>query len=664
MRSGVKYIFLALCLVAGFAFMPRGVLADQPLLQEGKKSVFQRLVTHPGAKLYAGADANARVLKDPLTTFTVMYIYGKEGNRLKVGAGSDRADGWVNADEITEWPQAITMVFTDRTGRDPVLFFRDHNGLEQVCRLDNLGQVLGEYRAQARGGKLAADSPVVAAEPQDGAVSEKNFYLLPVLDMDEQFYSAGGPRLMKVASINPGLGGSGAKGAKNTAKSGEDADFRTGFVFVIDTTISMKPYIDQTLALVRSLYDSLEKSKYADKLAFAVVAFRSNTDKTPGLDYTAKVVCDFTTVKDRQRLEKALAQVKEASVSSHDINEDSFAGVKEAVDHLNWQDYGSRVMMLVTDAGPLGAGDPTSRTGFSPEALADYFKANRIYLTALHVKNPRSAKNHEYAANAYRILTMQSDNQASYIPLDASTPAQGARAFNSVGKTMAEAYGKVAEATAEGRVLPTPETPKKANLSPEEEARRIAASTGYAMQLQFFGNQKGNVAPEVVSAWIADADLEKLAANPGAAPVLAVEPAVLLTKGQLSNLYKQLKILLQGSEEAFLNGDVDLFAQISSAAAQMSRDPGQFSLHPDRNLAENGMLDEVLDGLPYKSAIGHMTRQDWESMSTGQRDAFIKRIKSLLARYEAYDRDGRNWESFGAPNANDWVYRVPLSMLP
>ena len=57
------------------------------------------------------------------------------------------------------------------------------------------------------------------------------------------------------------------------------------------------------------------------------------------------------------------------------------------------------------------------------------------------------------------------------------------------------------------------------------------------------------------------------------------------------------------------------------------QDPNQFSLHPDRNLAENGLLDEVLDGLPYKSTIGTMTRKDWEDMSTGQRDAFIWRIK-------------------------------------
>lgn len=653
----LSYFFIIL------AFLGAAVaMAAQPLLQEGKKSVYQRLVTHPGAKLYAGAEPGATVVKDPLTTFSVMYIYDRQGDRLQVGAGSDKPDGWIDADQMTEWPQAITMVFTDRTGRDPVLFFRDHDSLEQTCRLEDIGAALADYQKEinAKGANVPDGFPVVASEPQDSAVSEKNFYLLPVLGIDDQFYAQNGPRLVEVASINPGI----SQPKKGQSQQVKDSDFRTGFAFVIDTTISMKPYIDQTLELVRNLYDKLEKSPYADKLAFAVVAFRNNTDKTPGLGYTAKVISDFATVKDRHRLEDALAKVKEASVSSHEINEDSFAGVKEAVDHLNWQDYGSRVMMMVTDAGPLGAGDPASATGFSPEALADYLRANKIYLTALHVKNPKAKSNQNYAADAYRRLTRQSDNQASYIALDAATPAKGAKAFNNVARTLADAYSNVAAATAQGRLLPKPSQNASAILSPEDEARRIAASTGYAMQLQFFGNEQNRTAPEVVKAWIADADLEKLAKNPSSAPVLAVEPAVLLTKSQLSNLYKQLKLLLAGSEEAFLNGDADLFAQISSAAAQMSRDPNQFSLHPDRNLAENGMLDEVLSDLPYKSLIGSMTRQDWEAMSTGQRDAFIKRIKSLIARYEAYDRDGSHWESFGATNPGDWVYRVPLSMLP
>ncbi|MDE7371071.1 MAG: VWA domain-containing protein [Desulfovibrio sp.] len=665
--SRFRALLFPLLLAAAFSFTAAPCGAAQPLLQEGKKSVFQRVVTHPGAKLYAGPEAGAAAVRESIPTFTALYIYDRQGDRLQVGAGSDKADGWIDKALVTEWPQAITMVLTDRTGREPVLFFRNHDGLEQACRADDLKGLLAGYRKELASGKeLPADYPVIATEPAASAVAEKNFYLLPVLSIDDQFYGQHGPRLIEVASIDPGIGEAGAEAnAGGGAKSPAAADFRTGFAFVIDTTISMKPYIDETLRLVQGLYDELEKSPYADKMAFAVVAFRSSTKRTPGLGYTAKIICDFTSVKDRKRLEEALKQVDEATVSSHGINEDAFAGVKAAVDGLSWQDYGSRVMLMITDAGPLGAGDPDSSTGFSPEGLADYLKTNRIYLTALHVKNPRTAQNQPYAAEAYRTLTRQSDNQASYIPIDAATPAKGAKAFESAARVLAQSYGKVLAATAEGKLLaPSRISAPKAKLSPEEEARRIAESTGYAMQLQFFGNRKGSTAPQVVDAWIADADLAKLAANPGDAPVLAVEPAVLLTKGQLSNLYKQLKLLLAGSEQAFLNGDADLFGQILSAAAQMSRDPNQFSLHPDRNLAENGLLDEVLADLPYKSVIGSMTRKDWEDMSTGQRDAFVRRIKGLLARYEAYDKDASHWESFGATNPNDRVYRVPLSMLP
>ena len=38
--------------------------------------------------------------------------------------------------------------------------------------------------------------------------------------------------------------------------------------------------------------------------------------------------------------------------------------------------------------------------------------------------------------------------------------------------------------------------------------------------------------------------------------------------------------------------------------------------------------------------------------------------KKRSREYERYDRDNTHWESFGSPNANEWVYRVPLKMLP
>ena len=76
------------------------------------------------------------------------------------------------------------------------------------------------------------------------------------------------------------------------------------------------------------------------------------------------------------------------------------------------------------------------------------------------------------------------------------------------------------------------------------------------------------------------------------------------------------------------------------------------------------MLGEVLEGLPYRSEVMLLKEDDWYRKSVGEQTAFINRLKSKIARYEEYDRDRANWESFGMSSAGDWVYRVPLDMLP
>ena len=649
------------CLALGFTILacPVTSSAGQPLLQEGKKTLFQRLVSHPGAKLYAGPKAEAKIVADKVKTFTAFYVYARDARRLEVGVSTTKADGWIDADLTTEWPQAITMLFTDRTTRMPVLFFRDHDSLMQTCTDDKLDTRIKSYLAAAeaaRAGKpLDPKLPVIAMEPSDreGAVSRKRFYLMPVLNMDSQFDVT---KLVEVASIDPG-----AK-ATNPEAAAPPAEMSTGIAFVIDTTISMGPYIEQTLKVVRSIYDKLEKSPNGDKVAFAVVAYRNSTKASPGLDYDTKVISDFTTVKDRKSLEDAMSAVREATKSSHSFDEDSLGGVKAAVDKLSWNKFASRVMLLVSDAGPLRGSDQYSSTGMDPSEMADYLRTNNIWLTALHVKSPQGKKNHDVAAQAYRELAKMSNGTASYIPLDAATPQSGAAAFDKTGKALADSYSRLVDATASGQMLVKPtNTPLAAD--PEERARQLAAISGYAMQLEFLGATRQNKAPNVVRAWVADADLEQLAKNPNV-PVITIEPAVLLTKNQLSDLTAQLKLIIDQATRSQRLGGTDFFQSLISMAAQLTRDPSRFSHQPGQNLAQTGVLGEFLEGLPYKSDVLGMTENDWYNKSVGEQAQFINRLKSRIARYEEYDKDRTNWESFGSTNSGDWVYRVPLSMLP
>jgi serine/threonine-protein kinase PpkA len=316
----------ALCLLA--AASPLSAAEQRiPLLLEGKKTLHQRIVSHPGAQLRESPAGDAKIVRAQVRTFTVLYVYARQDGWLEVGASPAQAEGWLPESDATRWDQSLTLLFTDRTGRERVLFFKDDKALQERCAAQDMEARLQKLQAdveKARGGRLDPALPAVAAEPaeEQGAVSQKRFYLMPILKMAEPFE---GVKFLQVSSIDP------AQSQKNAGRD-ESGPPRTGIAFVIDTTISMKPYIDQSLNVIRSIYDSLEKSALANSVGFAVVAFRNSVKARPGLEYTAKVVSDFKTAAGRKDLESELAKVGEAKISSHSFNEDSLSGVKAAVD--------------------------------------------------------------------------------------------------------------------------------------------------------------------------------------------------------------------------------------------------------------------------------------------------------------------------------------------
>ncbi|CAI3228262.1 vWA domain-containing protein [Desulfovibrio legallii] len=626
-----------------------------PLLQEGKKSLYQRVVSHPGAALLAEPKADAAVLTQAVTPFTVFYVYARQEGWLQVGVSTSQPQGWLEAAKTTAWNQSLTLLFSPRTGRDPVLFFRTRQALDDLCAAPDMETRLTALEAQAAA--LRAQSapapeslPIVAAEPADaaGAVSEKRFYLMPILDMKDPY---AGVKFLQVASIDPGN-----YGKNKNAPSGPP---KTGIALVLDTSISMKPYIDQSLNVVRQIYDSIEKSNLADKVGFAVVAFRSSTKARPGLEYTTKVVSDFATAKDRKSLENNLAKVQEATVSSHDFNEDSLAGVQAAVQDLNWGPYASRLILLISDAGPLRSTDPYASVRMGPSEVNDLARQKGIWITALHVKSPAGRANHAYAEQSYRALSRLSGEKSNYQAVAAPTPQAGAAQFAAVTKTLASGMLDMVRNTAAGKIMTKPKDEKPQKETPETEAARLAATLGYAMQLEYLGRARENQAPSVVNSWIADMDLARLARKE---QVPSVEVAVLLTKNQLSDLSSQLKTIIDNAERTKKTDARDFFQGVLSASTRMARDPNLPT--QGKTLAELGVLAEFLDGLPYKSDVMLLREEDWYRMSVGEQTTFINRLKSRLARYEEYDRDRANWENFGQTDAGEWVYRVPLRMLP
>ncbi|UCG05066.1 MAG: hypothetical protein JSV83_14190, partial [Desulfobacterales bacterium] len=229
--------FICLGLMGGDIYAAR---QGKPLLIPGKRTLYQKVITHPGTKLYALAGDSAQVLEKWVKPFTVFYVYQRAavGDQpwLEVGLSStEGAIGWIKGSKTSDWNQALTLVFTERTGRQQALFFKDLKSLEQVAGSPSPGEQAAQLASQFTAIQSGSISPpaqfqVLAAEPSEEAVSRERFYLMPIFQALELFE---GVKFLEVASIDPGSG-----------RLPEDLELKTAIVFVIDTTISMKPYID------------------------------------------------------------------------------------------------------------------------------------------------------------------------------------------------------------------------------------------------------------------------------------------------------------------------------------------------------------------------------------------------------------------------------------
>lgn len=621
---------------------------ERPLLMPGKKTLFQRVLTKPGAAISAEAGGPPRAGAVP--AFSVLYVYARKqvggSPWLRVGASSNgEGDGWLPASAVSDWKQSLVLKFTERSGRAPVMFL---NSAAQVERL--LGDTRAARDTLTQAVDHKGDPQVVAVEPNDRAIPQDQFYLLPIFDSKESFDADGQPaQLLEVASIDPG-GSAAAPQAPGQAgqggASGAASDtFRTGIVLVVDTSVSMQPYIDRVREVIDGLQRQIGERGDLDKVSFGLVGFRNNTDKTPGLEYVSKTLVPLQPGNDAQRFAELSSQVRATDVSSHSFNEDAFAGIMQAVDEMDWSPYAGRVVLLVTDAGALRKNDPLGRTQMNEAEVRQAALRKGVKIYALHLRTPAGKNNHGYAEQQYRSLTADANPKIA----DLYIPVAGGE-VNAFGNTVKE-IGTVFADLVHDAGNRKPQAPRF-DAAPSVASK--SAAIGYAMQMEFLGRRDPVRAPQVVTAWTADRDLT----NPA---LPAFQVCVLLSKLQLNELQQSLKLIVDAAKRT-QTSPKDFFQEIASASAYMSRDPAQ--LVKGSNLAQSGVLGEYLEGLPYRSKSLNMTQDLWLSLSVAEQQDFIDELESKIRLYETFHNDVANWVRFGDADAGDALYRVPLSTLP
>lgn len=646
MVKTLSLLVATIALLLGASASPVAAQSWEPLLMEGRETLYQRVLSRPDAELREEPGENARLAEPFVAPFTIFYVFDRQtvDGREWVQVGqpvNGPPGGWVDSRSVIPWRQTMVVAFTNPSGRERTLFFEERPPLIDMLESEDLPVRSRDLREQAIDGSLPPGSPVISIEPAEHIDITEQFYVLPILQAEQTWLASGfTTRVLEVASIPL------ETDPLNQMPSREDLlrDFTVGIVFVIDTTNSMGPYIDRTRQAIRRIYDRIEGSEIAERVSFGMIGYRDSVRDFAELEYDTRVFAPVEANQDPARFLTQISAMQPAGISSRGFNEDAMAGLHEAITLPGWEDLDGRYVILITDAGPRQAADPLSRTGLGPDQINSLAAERGIAIYSLHLLTEAGSGNQAYAADAYRQVSRWPNTQPLYYPID----TQISGAFGATVDRLTERLIDQVTTTMEGRL-------SELQQDLQDDLAAQTNLVGRAMQLAYLGRRQSTRAPDVFRAWTADRDFD----DPRRA---SLEVRVLLTKNQLSDLRDVLDTILETGRQYRLAPE-EFFGQLQSAVANLSRDPNRLGREEFSNLGE--VLGEYLQDLPYTSQILELDEATWLSMGPGAQREILDDIAAKIRLYQEYHDQPGNWIALydGAPDG-ETVFPIPLEDLP
>ena len=648
----------------------------QPLSDPDNPNLFRRVISLPGAQLSKrlGESVDSASV---LPTFSVLYVFEEQntpdGEEWILVGPSLREDslGWVNKTRTLDWSIMLVMQFAPRGSRRDVVFFDEAATLQDIVRSPfHKQEVVAIYdRLLSEREKLRADdnyqpqwdNSLIAIEPQTAVTFQNEPYLLPILEhADATFDDGTDAVLLRVAAVPAHDADLSSHDFDSFQvdlddRAAQDDEFRTGVVFVLDTTVSMQPFIERTYQTIEYFYSAFESMETSGYIDFGLVGYRDNITFNPsGLEYVTHVFQPLDTQADSRQVLVNMRRMTAATAPTVDFREDGFAGISTAISAMDWTPYNTRVIILVTDASSREGPDSLAAVGnLSPETVAEVLRQSNIALVPVHLLTPANQRSQDamIAASQYRTLAQRTGNpeKKKYIALDASSEVKFAEEMEEFAKKIVFANLTINSGRPLGDEL---------QLDTDGSSPTLADAVIGEMfrgQLESLATVGDGDAPSFLSGWAADLDLVK--PNPNF-PSLVV--SVFLTRNQLSTLSKRLKHIV----DAFRTGGDNpqtFFDNLQKLATEISTDP-DLNQGGDRAAIE-AILPSFLRILPYHSEVLRLNRDYWSSLSVASRQEYIEKIEAKLKLYEETYGNTSLWKNFGG-DPGGAATPIRLSVLP
>jgi len=653
-------------LLAGLFLLPGGALhaADKPLLMEGKKSLYQRVLSVPQARLHEIPVSSAS--SSEIIPFSVLYVYEKSSDWLKVGYDSfGETAGWVRRDQAIVWNQALTVSFKDPQDIQRVMMFANKADLQKLVDDYDINGYEKLYDAIVNN-QIPENSPVIAIQPEAHLDIRENFYLVPIKQHEDVYLGNEQARLLQIASVplDDSENDSQDDAAMVAATAPEKRNYRSGIHFVIDSTQSMGPYIDRTREAVARVYSAIEKQGLSNQVSFGLTAYRDNVAEVPELEYLTRRYVNLQQGVDVKQFFDRVNSLDAASVSSRDFREDAYAGIKSAIEETDWTEFDARYVILITDAGPRESPDSLGATRLSAQALRQLAFDKGVSIWVLHLRTPAEGADHESAEKLYKELSFFPGIGDFYYGVRLGEVDE----FGNVLEVLAKQITQQVLATTNG-LPPIPikqqttrvaKAIEPAPVTQLGELQARVAKLGNALRMRYLQKKSGQPPPAVFDAWMIDRDF----VNPERS---AVDVRVLLTRDQLSDLKYVMQQVLQLAEEGVLSPQ-NFIDDLKSLAATVSRDPSAVAGSTSgagTNLADMGYMREYIEDLPYTGEVMGLTLETWEEWSAKVQIEFMNRLESKINYYQALHDHTDLWITpGGGPVNGNSVFPVALELLP
>ncbi len=719
--------FFLLLIISCLAIPVSAADRRKPVSIEGKSVLPLRVLARPSSHIYNGKDINGGTVKENVPTFQPYYVYTRpsaEDIELQDGwyeVGADNRGtvlGWMQAKDVFEWKQTMCLAYTHPEGRKPVLMFARRGPLADIAQKDTdtrLTEVNTLYNT-LESKQIPKDFPIRSVEPKQAVDIASQFYLLPILSFEELEIDGREGRLLQIAAAT--AGGPDARESTDISQNkgyldeaNKDAAMadagllkamKMDVVFVSDTTVSMRPYIQATLDVIRQVAQDLGSDPAtAQSLRFGVWGYRDPVDKIPAIGYTT---FNYTpALLPANEFVQALSKVDVTQVDSDDYAEDVFSGINDAIAKTVWTDGAIRIIVLLGDAPGHEPGHKYNASGQSAQTLRAISDDASIYLYAMHVKAPRAKKYHEPAETQFMELSanpgmqdgsayfsMSSENIegfkriASDITYALTTMLSGVKQGD-IGKSFGAADGPgsaplgsqseeaalseeamLSQSSATGasetaaaeiptQTRTTGVAGAEESEAPEPTAKDLAFQMVKAAMVEWVGKQSGAKAPRDIVAWATDKDLI-------VPDIQAMEVRLLINKRQLDSLNTILKEVMAAGRRGQIGGE-DFFSALQATSAAASRDPNL--IKNAKIMADTGLIPEFLAGLPYKSSLMSMNNDLWMSWSVDEQDEFLNELEAKIQAYQSIHDRPEGWVALTPEDDPDeHVYPVSLELLP